>query len=101
MNEKLEGENGGIDIDRVATLARIHLTERERSDFRESLNSILAFLSKLSEIDVNGVEPSAHAMPLYNVLRDDVPGKTFDSETALANAPKQRNNLVIVPKVVE
>lgn len=99
MNEKGNGSN--IDIDRLAALARIHLTDRERADLTESLNSILEFLGKLSEIDVDGVEPSAHAMPIYNVLRRDEPGEPFDPKTALANAPKQRNNQIIVPKVVE
>jgi aspartyl-tRNA(Asn)/glutamyl-tRNA(Gln) amidotransferase subunit C len=90
-----------VDIDRIATLARIHFTDEEKDALRTDLLSILDHFGKLAEVDVEGVEPSAHAFPLYNVLRGDDPGPAFDPETALGNAPKQRNNLVIVPKVVE
>ncbi|MDR2737801.1 MAG: Asp-tRNA(Asn)/Glu-tRNA(Gln) amidotransferase subunit GatC [Puniceicoccales bacterium] len=100
MNQGPSGDRG-IDIDRIATLARIHFSEEERADLRRNLDSILGHFEKLSEIDITGVEPSAHAFPLYDVLREDVAGPVFDLETALQNAPKQRNGLVVVPKVVE
>jgi aspartyl-tRNA(Asn)/glutamyl-tRNA(Gln) amidotransferase subunit C len=91
----------GMDIDRVATLARIHFSDDEKQELGKNFESIIEFLGKLEEVDVNGVEPSAHAVPLYNVLRKDEAGDTLPREVALSNAPKQRNNQIIVPKVVE
>ena len=90
-----------IDLDKIANLARIEMTEEERDDLQKSLSNIIDHIDKLFDINVDGIEPSAHAYPIYNVLRDDVPTDTFSPETALQNAPKARNQLLIVPKVLE
>lgn len=90
-----------IDLDKVAKLARIEITAEERDDLQKSLSNIIDHMDKLFAINVDGIEPSAHAYPLYNVLRDDVPTDTFSPELALQNAPKARNQLLIVPKVIE
>ncbi|MDR0693085.1 MAG: Asp-tRNA(Asn)/Glu-tRNA(Gln) amidotransferase subunit GatC [Puniceicoccales bacterium] len=90
-----------VHIENIATLARIHLTDQERQDLTKSLDEILEYFDKLKKVNIEGVEPSAHAFPLYDILRDDEVGTPFDIETALKNAPKRRNNQVIVPKVVE
>lgn len=90
-----------IDLDKVAKLARIEITAEERDDLQKSLSNIIDHMDKLFAINVDGIEPSAHAYPLYNVLRDDVPTDTFSPELALKNAPKARNQLLIVPKVIE
>ena len=90
-----------IDLDNILLLSRLYLSDTEKNSINDSLEAILAHLDKLSEVNVEGVEPSAHIFPLYNVLRDDAPGQPWDSETALLNAPQQRDDQVIVPKVVE
>ncbi len=90
-----------IDLDKVAKLARIEITAEEGDDLQKSLSNIIHHMDKLFAINVDGIEPSAHAYPLYNVLRDDVPTDTFSPELALQNAPKARNQLLIVPKVIE
>lgn len=90
-----------IDIERLTTLARIALTEDEKQTITASLDSILGYFKELSNVDVGGVEESAHAHPLYNVLRADEPGPVFSPEEALMNAPKQRDNQIVVPKIVE
>lgn len=90
-----------IDLDKIANLARIEMTEEERDDLQKSLSNIIDHIDKLFDINVDGIEPSAHANPIYNVLRDDVPSDTFSPETAMQNAPKSRNQLLIVPKVLE
>ncbi len=90
-----------IDLDKIAKLARIEITAEERDDLQKSLSNIIDHMDKLFAINVDGIEPSAHAYPLYNVLRDDVPTDTFSPELALQNAPKARNQLLIVPKVIE
>lgn len=90
-----------IDLDKVAKLARIEITAEERDDLQKSLSNIIDHMDKLFAINVDGIEPSAHAYPLYNVLRDDVLTDTFSPGLALQNAPKARNQLLIVPKVIE
>jgi aspartyl-tRNA(Asn)/glutamyl-tRNA(Gln) amidotransferase subunit C len=99
--EGLGKKDHDLDIGRLATLARIHLTESEVADLHRRLDTILEHLDRISAVDVSGVEPSAHAFPLYNVFREDRAGETFPVETALENAPQRRDGLFIVPKVVE
>lgn len=90
-----------IDIDHVATLARISLTEEEKRLFSSQLGDVLAYIEKLKAVDVSGVEPMAHAFPVYNVWAEDVPGPSISVEQAMANAPSSRENMISVPKVVE
>ncbi|MBC2593063.1 Asp-tRNA(Asn)/Glu-tRNA(Gln) amidotransferase subunit GatC [Ruficoccus amylovorans] len=90
-----------IDIEYVARLARIDLTDEEKRTFTSQLEDILAYVDKLNQVDVSGVEPMAHAFSLENVLDDDEPGQPLPVEQALRNAPAQRDNQIVVPKVVE
>ncbi len=92
---------GEIDIEYVARLARIELTEAEKEMYSKQLGQILGYFKKLSEIDVSNVEPSAHAHAIYNVWRDDVEGESMSVEDALMNAPAKRDNQIVVPKVVD
>ncbi|MDR1413526.1 MAG: Asp-tRNA(Asn)/Glu-tRNA(Gln) amidotransferase subunit GatC [Puniceicoccales bacterium] len=101
MNGKGITMEVNIDMDRISSLARLHLSEKEKNELSRSLSSILAHINKLSNVDLENIEPSAHAVPLRNVLRSDEIGEAFDVKTALMNAPRQRDNLIIVPKVVE
>ncbi|MBP3525408.1 MAG: Asp-tRNA(Asn)/Glu-tRNA(Gln) amidotransferase subunit GatC [Opitutales bacterium] len=94
-------EKANIDIEYVAKLARIELTEEEKSTYSRQLGQILGYFERLSEIDVSGVEPSAHARAVYNVMRDDAEGSAMPVSEALMNAPKARDNQISVPKVVE
>jgi aspartyl-tRNA(Asn)/glutamyl-tRNA(Gln) amidotransferase subunit C len=90
-----------FDVRYTAQLARLHLTEEEITRFQEQLSQVLAHVEKLSQVDVSGVEPTAHTNPIFNVFRSDEPRDWFKTEDALANAPRQANQLFIVPKVVE
>jgi len=90
-----------FDIQYVANLARISLTTDEEAKLGYQLGDILGYVKKLEELDVTGVEPMAHAVPLANVLRADEVRPSIPQEVALANAPKQANGLFIVPKIVE
>jgi len=90
-----------FDIQYVANLARIALTPDEEAKLGYQLDDILGYVKKLEELDVTGVEPMAHAVPLANVLRADEVRPSIPQEAALANAPKQANGLFIVPKIVE
>jgi aspartyl-tRNA(Asn)/glutamyl-tRNA(Gln) amidotransferase subunit C len=90
-----------LDVAYVAKLARINLTEDEAKLFQQQLDDVLNYVEKLREVDVTGVEASAHAVPVFNVFREDAPRHWFTAEQALSNAPRQADGLFIVPKVVE
>ena len=92
---------GQIDIDYVARLARIELDDAEKARFSAQLDQILGYFQKLSEVDVEGVEPSSHAYAVYNVWRGDEATPAMSVEDALMNAPAKRDNQIIVPKVVD
>ena len=93
--------NVDIDVKYVAHLARLYLTPEEEQRFGAQLGSILGYIEKLKEVDVTGVEPTAHAFPLVNVTRPDEVRPSISNEDALRNAPSQANGLFIVPKIVE
>ena len=90
-----------IDVKYVAHLARLALTPDEEKQLGAQLGSILGYIEKLRELDVTGVEPTAHAVPLVNVTRADEIRESLAHADALRNAPRQANGLFIVPKIVE
>ncbi len=90
-----------LNIDHVATLARIALTPEEKQRFAAQLADVLGYIEELKQVDVSAVEPTAHAFPLYNVWADDVAREGLPVELALGNAPARRDNMVSVPTVVE
>ncbi len=90
-----------FDIQYVAHLARLALTPEEATKFGAQLGQILEYVKKLQELDVSQVEPTAHAVPLVNVLRPDEVRPSLPPAQALRNAPAQANGLFVVPKIVE
>ena len=90
-----------FDVRYAAQLARLNLSEEELAKFQAQLSQVLNFVEKLKEVDVTGVEPTAHTNPVYNVFRDDEPRQWFEPQDALSNAPRQANQLFIVTKVIE
>ena len=90
-----------LDVAYVAQLARLNLTDEETQLFQKQLGDVLHYAEKLKEVDVSHVEASAHAVPMFNVFREDKPRDWFTAEEALSNAPRKANNLFIVTKVVE
>ncbi|MDQ3120295.1 MAG: Asp-tRNA(Asn)/Glu-tRNA(Gln) amidotransferase subunit GatC [Verrucomicrobiota bacterium] len=90
-----------LDVTYVAKLARLKLTEKEAQLFQEQLGHILQYADKLREVDVSEVETAAHAVPMFDVFREDEARAWFTPEEALSNAPRQANGLFIVTKVVE
>ena len=89
------------EVRHVARLARLHLTDEEAERMREQLDAILAYIDKLRELDVEGVEPTAHAVPLVNVMRDDALAPCLPQEAALANAPDRAGEFFRVPRIIE
>ena len=90
-----------IDVKYVAHLARLALSPEEEQTMSAQLGNILAYIEKLKEVDVSGVEPTAHAFPLVNITRPDAVCPSMDHQDALRNAPAEANGLFLVPKIVE
>lgn len=96
MAEELTEEQ----VRRVAQLSRLRLSDDEVTRFGKQLSNVLDYFAKLSEIDVDGVEPMAHAADVTNVLRADEPIEGLSTDAALANAPAQTPPYFKVPKVL-
>ncbi|MBD5778189.1 Asp-tRNA(Asn)/Glu-tRNA(Gln) amidotransferase subunit GatC [Pelagicoccus sp. NFK12] len=94
-------EKTHIDIEYTAKLARINLTDAEKEKLSGQLDSIIGYVEKLEELDTDGVEPTAHPHPVYNVWQEDEVKGELSTEEALKNAPAQRDNMIVVPKVVD
>lgn len=90
-----------FNIQYVARLARIALSSEEEARLGAQLGNILGYIEKLKEVDVTGVEPTAHAFPLVNVVRSDEIQPSLPHEEALRNAPSRASGLFVVPKIVE
>jgi aspartyl-tRNA(Asn)/glutamyl-tRNA(Gln) amidotransferase subunit C len=93
--------NSELDVAYVARLARLNLTETETELFHKQLGDVLKYVEKLRELNVSNVQAAAHGIPIFNVFREDEPRDWFTAKEALSNAPRQRDGLFIVPKVVE
>ena len=88
-----------MDVSYVANLARIRLSADETALFQGQLDQILQYVEQLNGVDVSNVQPTAHAMPLVNVLRADVPHTSLEHDGVVDNAPASRNGQVLVPKI--
>jgi len=93
--------DGPLDIGRIAFLARIELTTAEAAQLSIELGEVLQHVEQLKQVDVSNVEPTAHAFAVENVWADDEAQAGLPVEDALRNAPAQRSNMIVVPKVVE
>ncbi|MFN0080802.1 MAG: Asp-tRNA(Asn)/Glu-tRNA(Gln) amidotransferase subunit GatC [Prosthecobacter sp.] len=90
-----------IDIHHVAKLARLSLTDDEAARYASQLDGILTYIDTLTRYDLDGVEPTAHAMPVFDVLRADEARPGFTQEQALSNAPKRTADQFQIAKVIE
>ncbi|MBV9618576.1 MAG: Asp-tRNA(Asn)/Glu-tRNA(Gln) amidotransferase subunit GatC [Verrucomicrobia bacterium] len=90
-----------LDVEYVSKLARLNLSKEETLLFQKQLADVLKYAEKLREVDVSHVEATAHAVPMFNVFREDEPRDWFTAEEALSNAPQKANQLFVVTKVVE
>ena len=94
-------ETPELDVDYIANLARIELTDEEKEKFRSQFGDILKYFEKLNQVDVEGVEPTAHAFARHNVWDEDEVRPGFTADEALSNAPARRHDQVVVPRVIE
>lgn len=89
------------EVQHVARLARLELTESELLTFQGELNALLGHFSDLDSLDVEGVQPKPHAVSLYNVWAEDDMAMGLTRELALRSAPKTRAGLFVVPTIIE
>ncbi len=94
----------GIDraaVDHVARLARLDLSADERVRMQEELTTILDHVTRIQSLDLDGIEPTAHTVPLRNIMRPDEVVPCLTQEEALANAPAAEDGRFRVPRIVE
>jgi len=89
------------EVSRVAFLARLQLSDDEKTRLTTDLNDILAQFARLQELDTNDVPPTSHSLPLQNVLREDIVRPSLPRDEATANAPEKRDGNFIVPQIME
>lgn len=87
------------DVEHVARLARLSLTEDEKKLYAEQLGRIIDSFNELSQLDTTGVEPMCHALPIVNVLREDEVVESLGHDKLLANAPAAENGFFHVPRI--
>ena len=88
------------EVEHVAWLAKIELSEDEVELFAEQLSKVLEYFEKINELDTEGVPPTFHVHGLANVFREDEPGGTLSQEEALANAPRKEGGYIKAPRMV-
>ena len=93
--------NQRMDVGYVAQLACIDLTDEETALFQGQLDQVLHYVEQLNELDVSDVEPTAHAIPVFNVFRKDELGKSLDHADIIANAPAATAGEIRVPKIID
>ena len=89
------------EVEHVANLARLELTESEKEQFAGQLNAILKYAEKLNGLNTDGIEPTSHVLPLSNVMREDAVRPSLSIEKVLLNAPEVEDNHFKVPPVLE
>lgn len=89
------------EVEHIAALARLRLSEPEAEGMTRDLESILEYVAQLGELDTRDVEPTAQAIPMETPLRDDRPEPSLEPEVALGNAPAREGAAFAVPKVLE
>jgi len=90
-----------MDIEKVAKLARLELSEEEKETFGSQLEQVLGYMEQLNRLDTTGVEPTSHAIPVNNVFREDEVRPSFSQEEVLAIAPDEEIGHFKVPKIIE
>jgi aspartyl-tRNA(Asn)/glutamyl-tRNA(Gln) amidotransferase subunit C len=90
-----------MEIEHIALLARLKLSEEEKRVFAGQVDSIIKYVEKLKELSTTHVEPTAHVLPMKNVFRDDELRPSLPKEKAIQNAPDAKDGFYRVPKIIE
>ncbi len=90
-----------MDIEHVALLARLKLTDGEKELFSRQVGGIIEYIHKLNELDTADVEPTAHVLPVKNVFREDTLRPSLSRNEVLRNSPAEDEHFYRVPKIIE
>ena len=90
-----------MEIDHVALLSRLKLTDKEKELFSRQVGGIIKYIDKLNELDTANVEPTAHVLPVMNVFRDDTLKPSLPRDKILQNSPAKDDTFYRVPKIIE
>jgi len=93
-------ENSKIDINHIAKLARLKLTDAEKERFSKQMGTIIEYIEKLNELDTKDVEPTAHVLGLNNVFREDVATKPLTDQNPINDSPAHSKGHYEVPKII-
>ena len=96
-----QAHHHSIDVPYLARLARLEVTSEEVEIFSGQLGRILDHVEQMNKLDISGIEPTAHAITVFDVIRADVVTESLPKVTQLANAPHTANGLFVVPKVLD
>jgi len=88
-------------VEHVAKLARLAITEEETERYSQQLSNILTYIEKLKELDTSKVEPTSHVLPMKNIFREDEVEPSLPREEVLKNAPDRTEEFFRVPKIIE
>lgn len=89
------------EVKKIAVLSRLYIEEEKLEVFAQNLEAVLEHAEKLKELDTNDIAPTAHILPIHNVLRADEVLPSMDREMLTRNAPEKDGGCFIVPRVVE
>jgi aspartyl-tRNA(Asn)/glutamyl-tRNA(Gln) amidotransferase subunit C len=89
------------EVEHVARLARLGLSDEEKERMRAQLDAILTYVEKLNQLDTGEVKPTSHVIPMTNVFREDIVRPSLSQEQALANAPDRQDAFFRVPRILE
>lgn len=87
------------DVEHVAKLARLELTEEEKELYTKQLGDVLKYVDQMNEVDTSNVKPMSHAIDFVNVMREDKVVYEHTKEELMANAPEEENGFFRVPKI--
>lgn len=90
-----------IDVPYLARLARLEVTQEEIKIFGPQLGRILDHVEQMNKLDISGIEPTAHAITVFDVIREDAVTESLPKKTILENSPHNANGLFVVPKVLD
>ncbi|MBF0538283.1 MAG: Asp-tRNA(Asn)/Glu-tRNA(Gln) amidotransferase subunit GatC [Nitrospirae bacterium] len=89
------------DVEHIAALSRLRLTQEEKELFGNQLNDILLYVNQLNELDTTDITPTSHVVPLRNIFREDTVQPSIAIDNALSNAPDKTGGFYRVPKIIE
>jgi len=90
-----------VDIEKVARLARLRLSEEEKKTFAIQLEQILGHMEQLNRLDTSGVEPTSHAIPVFNAFREDETKPSYPKEDVMEIAPSEEEGFFRVARIIE